>query len=243
MVGLALFVMFAFGAFAATSAFAEGKLLLNGEAILALLNIEASGELLLKDTKVTGPPEIVCAGIFDVDVEPGGVLGFVEALLTSTKELLEGATAGSDLIECKKDLKNLCSTPVDVEVLSLPGHVEIELMLVGTASVYLLIFLEEAEKTPHYIVHCKTILGEMEDLCEGLSSARLNNTAEDVLGYFNALAITEPFGAATETAACSLGGAASGVFESITKEGAELDVEASGGLIAPVGGGLLQVSE
>lgn len=239
--GLAFVAMFAFSAFTATSAFAVSKVLFNNAEIVALLNVEVTGELLLLDTNAAGEPDILCSGIFDGMIEAGGTLGFIEELLTLAKELLAGA-GGGDLIECTDD-KNACLNPVDVEVLNMPWHIEVLLDAGGQYLAHFLNGAEEAGKQPTYHIDCETVPFDLlvEDLCEGLSSARLVNSAEGLLGYFNRLALTEAFGAASELTSCSVGGAGTGELVSVNAAGE--DTEASGGLISPVGGGTLSVSE
>jgi hypothetical protein len=232
LIGLALFAVFAFSAVAASSAFAVSKILWNGAEITALLNIEIEGALLLGDLGRLG--SIVCEGIFDGMLEAGGELGFIEELLTLTKELLAGIEGG-DKLECSGPLGVTC----EVEVLEMPWHVEIVL----DGSVYLVDFLEEAGKIPTYHIRCP---GVSEDLCTGLSSARLNNTAEGLLGYFNGLALTEPWGAESEETNCTVGGAKTGFLESglLNAESNFVgDTELGGGVIRDTEGGTLTVSE
>jgi len=235
---LALFAVFAFSAVATTSAaFAEeSQILANGATILALLPLEVTGSLLLEDMNATGTPDILCSGAFDGMIEPGGTLGYVEEVLTSGKELLEGELGG-DLVECVDD-KNVCSSPVDVEALELPWHWQIILHepLPGVFA-WLLHFLnlleiEELKEVgvgvPTYHIDCNTLIGLVEDLCEGLSSARLwVDLMGHLRGSFNSLLLDESeWGAESEATDCIIGGMGQGLIESPEDE------ETSGGIFS-----------
>jgi len=212
IVVLGFFAVFAFGAFAATSAFAEeSQILANNEPILALLPIEITGEVLLEDMNSGVNSQILCSGIFDGMIEPGGTLVYIEHLLTLAGLLLEDSVLLIDLIECEKDPNNNCMNPVDVLVNLGTGkiwHVEIELNepLPGEGLLaYLAHFLNKEEielllesaevLEPEYTVDCiMPIIGLVEDTCSGLSSARLYM---DSLGHlrasFNSLELMEPW--------------------------------------------------
>lgn len=250
LIGLVVLAVFALSAVAVSSASAVSKLLLgsagSGTEITELTNIEIIGSLLLEDAGIVPKADVLCTGIFDGMVEPGGTLAYVEALLMENGELLADAE-GNDMVDCVDD-NGTCEGEVLVSVLSLPWHIEIEL---DNNLQYLAHFLNQKEieellevgvGEPHYVVDCNTFLGLIEDLCEGLSSARLINTAEGLLGYFNELALTETWGAASETTNCSVGGMNQGLVVSVTL-GNETDTEASGGLVQVAGGGALSVSE
>jgi hypothetical protein len=246
VLGLMLVAVFAFSAFAASSAFAVSKILFNGAEITANLGAEILGSLLLQDLNAPGTPDILCTGIFDGTIEAGGELGLVEALLMEGGELLnengELNGAGNDMIDCVSD-NGTCSGEVLVTVLNLPWHIEV--VLDATKEAFLADFLEEVGKIPTYDINCNTILGLIEDSCSGLSSARLQNTAGGLLGHFNALPLSsaDEWAAESEGTACSVGGAGQGDVQSVTLSAEPTeDLEEFGGLIEPVGGGTFSVS-
>src|SRR5580704_17479042 len=231
IIWLTLFAVFALGAFAVSPALASGELLLNGLKLTATqeIPIQISGELLLADTGASTEPAIVCSGIFDAH-SVGGSLMFVAEILT-----LAGVSEGN-LVLCKKQ-KTCEGEAIDVTALNLPWHIEIELMLVGGVSIYLVIYLNEEGKVPSYDIDCVVpLLGLEEDTCSGGSTGRLNNTSEGLLGYLNKLALTEEFGAESENFNCTVGGTGKGLVES------EPSTKAGGGLITSTSG-TLTVSE
>jgi hypothetical protein len=253
---LGLFAVFAFGAFAATSAFAEteGELLTEGLTMGATeeRELEATGELTLKDEGAAGKPTVDCSGIFKI-LTLGPLLFDIVALLMLNKELLTPlglpgtATDGEpDMIDCTS-LAVCESEPealgVLVTVLNLPWHVLIELMLdVNGNNVYLLDFKSNADNEAelvegagetNYTIDCLVpLIGLVENTCTGLSSLRLVNGAGGLESFFNQLALTEPTGAESELANCSVGGAKQGLIESV-----------GAGIITDVGGLALTVSE
>jgi len=199
VLALALVAVFAFAAISATSALAASELLGNA-ATISELAAQITGSLLLEDTKATGKPDVLCEGIFDV-LLVNGTLTFIEQVLMSNGELLaatvnnlEKAVEGDD-IECTDD-SSICSAPVLVVAVNLPWHVELELI----SELYKLHFLsgsEEAGKEPGYVVDCNSLLGLVEDICEGLVFAEMVAEAGGVEAKFNSI----------EEASCSQGGA------------------------------------
>jgi hypothetical protein len=208
---LALLSVFAVGGYVASAAFAESELLANGNVILASENllIEVKGELLLEDTGAPGKPDILCTGTFDL-LHETGTLAFINDVLDSNGELLAASlsnlagvsTAGDD-IECA-DMSGTCSGVVLVVALNLPWHLELELLAGDAEEPYMLDFLEEAGKQPEYAIDCNSLLGLVEDQCDGLVYAFLLDLgAGDVtVGFLP-----------TPEAGCKLGGAGSSVLE------------------------------
>jgi hypothetical protein len=243
---LTLVAVFAFSAFAASSAFAISKILFNGAEITANLGFEILGSVLLQDLNAPGTPDILCTMIYDGTIEAGGELGLVEAMLMEGGELLnengELNGAGNDMIDCVSD-NGTCSGEVLYTVLNLPWHIEVVLDV--TKEAFLGDILEEAGKIPTYDINCNTILGLVEDSCSGLSSFRLQNTAGGLLSHYNALPLSsaDEWAAESEAWACSVGGTGQGDVQSVTlgSEPTE-DLEEYGALIEPVGGGTFSVS-
>lgn len=225
MLALALVAVFAFGAITGSSAFAVSKLLFKTVEITEGLTAEVAGNLLLEDVKLEPKADVLCSGGFVIHFE-SGELGLVTEVLTLAKTLLPGAVENSDLVECES---SICFNPVDVEARNLPWHVEIELN--ATLNAYLVDFLEEAGKIPQYVVHCKTLIGEIEDRCEGLSAARAYLDSTSKLRFsFNQLSESEPWGAESPLTVCTQGGPESGLLESEDEAGNN-DTETAGGVI------------
>lgn len=204
IISFALFAILAVGAYMTSSAFAVSELLANGATISGDLPISITGTLLLEDEGAPGKPDIVCQGIFDGLFE-SGTLGFINEVLMSNGELLEAtikdltATVSGDDIECTS-ANGTCSGTVLVVALHLPWHLELELLADGS---WMLDFLEEAGKEPAYALDCSTIFGLVEDVCDGLVYATLDqNGVGDVLALF----------AVTKEGNCTLGGTASGAL-------------------------------
>jgi hypothetical protein len=223
VIWFALLAIFAFGAFSATSALAVPEILANGAKIAAGvdLHLELEGELLLSDVNAPAILDVECSGIFDGLVEAPGTLIFINEVLMLDKTLLAASGEGvlnlagteintGDDVECIEKA-NLCIPPVLVVALNLPWHVEIE--LTEPPDTYRANFLEEAGHEPEYYVDCKfRELGGVlvEDVCDGLVEARLENDAlsGDLLAAFE-----EGFG---PNGSCALGGAGSGRLLSLT---------------------------
>jgi hypothetical protein len=239
IVSLLVLAVCAFGAFTVSAAFAESKILFNEAEIVALLPFTIELSLLWEDMKALAgenQPDILCTMAIDGMIEPKGTLGYIEEVLTEGKELLAGEVG--DLIECVDD-KNLCSSPVDIEMINLPWHFEVQLDLSETLEIYLAHFLSLAEieelletgvGVPAFTIDCNSLLGLVLDTCEGLTSARLFNSAEGLLASFNTLLDSEKDGAESEEGNCTLGGLKQGLFVSITL-GNEEDTELSAGLV------------
>jgi len=206
VLGLALFAVFALSAVAASSALAVSKYLLNGAEITSTITTETESNsegLLLEDMNATGKPDILCSGFFDGTIAAGGVKDTIEAVLTLTKELLQGGhAANSDLIEC--EAHSTCTNPVDVEAINLPWATEV--VLSGTTFVDLI--FSSGAGTPGYIVDCNTIIGLVEDTCTGNTGAILANATGGVLGEFS-----ESNEAITVPANCTQGGEKQGLLQ------------------------------
>ncbi|MGH9770240.1 MAG: hypothetical protein ACRD4Q_00835 [Candidatus Acidiferrales bacterium] len=201
-IGLAVFAVFAFSAVVSSSALAASAYLLNGAEIKELIFTEATGELLLEDTGIFGKPDVLCSGIFDGMIEPGGVIDEIESVLELNKELLEGP-GGTDLIEC--EAHSTCTNPVDVIAINLPWATEV--MLTAGGLWYDLINAHAGGGLPGYTIDCNSIIGLIEDTCTGNTSNQLVNEAGGLLGEFfenETEGISPPGG-------CTQGGAGTGL--------------------------------
>lgn len=195
---LSLTAALAFGAMTVSSAFGASAVLLNGAVPSALFGVEMTGEFLFEDMKE--PPDILCSGIFDMDIEAGGVTGAIESFLTLTKELLE-VVGGGDLVECEEHgTSKLCSNPVDVVTVGLPWP--FETMLTAGGLWYLLINPHAGGPGPGIILDCNSILGLIEDTCSGPTGAQLINGVSGLeMSFLEANEEITPAGN------CTLGGA------------------------------------
>jgi hypothetical protein len=207
VLGVALFAALALSAVASSSAFAVSKVLLNNAEITTKIpfSVESdAGNLLLEDMGATGKPDILCSGFFDGTIEPGGVLAFLEGVLTLTGE------NKANSISCVSD-NGTCEGAVIVTALNLPWHLEVVLATIGGVEHYLLHFLsgtEEANKMPAYSVDCLVFGLLFEDVCQGLTFADLteNSTEGDLLGVFSENTAITPAGN------CSEGGVEQGLL-------------------------------
>jgi hypothetical protein len=82
VVGLAMFAVFAFGAIAASSAFAEDRWLIDEVAVSTLTSVQTSGTLLFTDLKapIVGESGIECSFTLDGTVGPAGEDEITEVL-------------------------------------------------------------------------------------------------------------------------------------------------------------------
>lgn|GEM_PF-2326254 len=222
--GLALAAVCASFAIVAAPAFAEDEWLAKGAAILAQLAAETPMELTLISLEKAGGAvleEILCSLIFDGQVGPKSE-GVIEDILSLSGEVVGelGMTnekaldctvvnsVGSSPIACKLNtLVELWTNNLNLE-LSLTWRTQIELM--GAEPLFLNhIFGGGVEKEVGYTFKCELNSGiPIEELCEGLISAALENTLEGVRMAFN---WENPIG--TETGTCSLLGAATGAMK------------------------------
>jgi|ERR1700722_7169284 len=204
IVGLTLVAVFACSAFAVTSSFAAGKILLNGGAVPAggiPFSITESVEM--EDMKSVGPPTILCSGTSVGTIAAGGATGSIIEFLTLAGEALEVGTGKKEyLVECE-DMKSICSNPVDVTAINLPWSGEVEKMAAGPEE-YLLVGLDVAGKDPGYSINCNSILGLVSDTCTAEAAGAqgvLKNETGGLLAEGSSNETTSPPGT------CSVGGA------------------------------------
>src|ERR1700722_1246401 len=197
IVGLTLVAVFACSAFAVTSSFAAGKILLNGGAVPAggiPFSITESVEM--EDMKSVGPPTILCSGTSVGTIAAGGATGSIIEFLTLAGEALEVGTGKKEyLVECE-DMKSICSNPVDVVAGNMPWSVEIEKMAAG-AEEYLLTILNIKGKVPAYTLDCNSILGLISDTCTAPAvgeQAVMKNEVGGLLAEFSNNETTTPPG-------------------------------------------------
>jgi len=209
IVGLAVFAVLAFGVLSVASATAAPKLLLNGLNTTELKTAEITGELLLEDQgqKV----DILCSGIFDIDVAAGGELFEITEVLMLNKELLAetvtalGASVTGDMVECEL-MEGPCigsgAEAILVTAINLPWNVDV-LLIESGGNLYRGDILPNAGGDgAGYVVDCETILGLVTDECEieGETGTVLANEGAGLLAEFSELAEI------TKHGNCSLGG-------------------------------------
>ena len=213
--GLAVFAVLAFGALSVASATAAPKLLLNGANTTEFKTGEITGELLLEDA--TEKVDLLCSGIFDIDVAMGGELFEIAEVLMLSKILLAevvtvlGASKEGDMIECES-MEGPCEgtgpEAILVTAINLPWNVDV-LLIESGGNLYRGDILPNAGGDgAGYVVDCETILGLMIDTCEieGETGTVLANEAGGLLWEFSESAEISKHGN------CSLGGNGSGVI-------------------------------
>jgi hypothetical protein len=189
-----------------SSAFAlEPEWLFKGEVINTAKTTTTSGELLLEDMTASGKPNIICNVLFEGTTGPGRTDS-----ITKIKD-----SEGKTPLKCT-DAAKICNTPAEVTPIHLPWLTEL-LLVDGT---FRNDITNSGAGEPGYKLDCNSILGLVEDQCEGTTSSEATNATEGVEETFN----TE-----TETLNCTQGGAKEGLIE--------------GKLLATTTGGTLTVSQ
>lgn len=202
--GLALLSVFAFGAIAASAAFAEHEWLFNGGPVTSELTVlsetEEVGGLLLEDMKggLFGEGiDVLCSGLDEGTVGPGG-----KDLVTKIFDL-EGRESPPNEIICES-MSASCGAPVEVLPVNLPWSTE--LFLNGLGEFRDLVGPGNGGE-PGWSVTCHTSIGPVTDTCTGHTNVAVSNTTEgDVL-------ITFDSGKPEETATCTRGGEKQGLVE------------------------------
>jgi len=232
ILGIALVAVFAFGAVLAASAsavtFLLAEWLVGGQAVTTELTTEATGELLLEDTKVPllGKAVVLCSGIFDGWVGPNS-LDWVSEVLTLAKVATSTTALTGTAVECTN--QENCEEPL-LWAVNLGWETEVELMIDGTETFFVELLTGHAGGAggPGYEIECmKSIIGAITDECtagEAISQLTLNGT--ELLGNFST-AFSEL--ASVKLGNCTLGGTETGVVE-------------GGGTVVLTGGGELTAS-
>jgi hypothetical protein len=217
IVGVSLVAMFAFLAVGAASAFAEGEWLANGEKIMVALAADTSGALHLINLKSAGGAvlvEVECNGLFEGTVGPGAADSVTDLINLSNETIGGLGDTNEKKLNCTvtataKELGDCTATGELAEVL--PTNLNLELGTTWTTTVELMtgtpmVYLDLFPATSGYEVKCKTSLGELENKCEGATSAFLENmeTEKGVLGNFTS---------ESEPTSCNLTGTNTGTLE------------------------------
>jgi hypothetical protein len=205
ILGIQLFAVLALSIVVVSSAFAGKGWLVDGNPISeseGALATETEEEIGLTDLGATGPPEVLCKDILDGTVGPE-VRDETTEVLNTAKEKI-GTNKTGLALSCT-DGKSICSSPVEVWPDNLPWLTELEGM---EAEAHILdhLFGSGAGKEPGYTIDCKTIIGLIEDTCEGLTSTKAESTTEKyVLETFSEVA-----GIETQKVHCTIGGEGTG---------------------------------
>ena len=218
VVGFAMFAVLAFSVLSVATASAT-QFLISGEPVLASTLVFVEGELLLEDMGAAGSPDVLCSGVFDVDIvnsELAEILALLDletlALLTPTGAVGTETDGLADMIDCAG--QKTCEGSENLVTFStFPWHIDLELMAGAGKLEFLLHFLTVAEAgSPYgelgYTWICKTFIGNVEDTCTGLTSAMMENmpTEKDALAIFSSEA-------ESEAGICTVGGAGQQLFE------------------------------
>jgi len=234
--GITLIAVFAFSVVAA--AMASGAIvtllaewLVGGTAVTETLSVEASGELLLEDTKVAAlggaKVAVLCSGILDGTIGVNGVDEVKELLSLAGAAISLTALSGTALL-CAGQT-NCEAASAKVWALNLPWQTLLELVEQTGFTGFADLILSGTGGNPGWYVEC-TVLGiKAEDDCTvAQGAAEAKNPAEGNVETIFSEAFTElvELKLATCTGAT---GAETGIVEGIGKE-------------AVVGGGTLTVS-
>jgi hypothetical protein len=212
VLGLALFAVFAFSAFAAASAFAVSEWLFNGAPIGvgAELATDTEGTLVLDVLNEAGTVlvnEIDCSSLFEGTVGAGSLdlvldvfsllpgnelIEELEPLVGTEGKSLSCETLfdnGGELGEaCKLSTEAGSETLLWVENLSLAGGLTWESLVELDAATFLDHFVSVA-----FELRCVLLAGvTLNSLCEGLTSGLLENVAPNVLLEFGEGPASEP---------------------------------------------------
>lgn len=187
--GLALFAMFAFGAMAAASAFAADEWLFNGSPITVELPTNTEGTLTLDVLNLEGVlvNAINCSGLFEGTVGPGAI-DLVLDLFSLTGALI-GELGGTSL-DCETVSNPTgMACPVGGETLLWVDELSLTLGLTWETLVELMATAPEFLLRFHHVAfELLCFLGgvtNLEALCEGVTSGKLENVAAGVLLEFN----------------------------------------------------------
>ncbi len=155
---------------------AAGELLSNGAGISGKLSVVFTGEaLLLEDMGIPAGmrPDVLCSVLMEGETATNGELVEIDIVLD-----LEEKTP----LKCTDDA-GICTT-VTVTALNLPWDLTFELMAV--APTMLIIY-----SAFNFTINCTTIIGKVEDTCEGKVTEEGINEAEGLLTEFGTVELEE----------------------------------------------------
>ena len=164
ILGLAFVGVLSLGAVPA----AADHFLLAGASISHEVPLVATGGLSVEAVGALGHTGASCAGRAALSVRPPAQV--LELLSVKSR-------AGRPPIRCV-DRDSVCLAPVELRAINLPWYLDLDLRIIAPRSI--LVFLPVPGKTPGYSLRCLTILGLIEDRCEGRTVAVLANGAAGV---------------------------------------------------------------
>ncbi len=210
---LVLWAVYSASAFAAPISLLAEWLFNNG-AIANEFTTERVGTILLEDTKTPlGASAVICTGVLAGTIDVDG-LGTISDVLNVSSELIGAPLVGLAL-ECVEE--NVCEESL-VWPVAMPWSTLAELMEDGTEKFFVDLIAEGPSKNgePGWEVECmKTILKPV-DQCSGPEAVMQFSLENTLLLAGFSEAFTELAGIKLLT--CSLGGAETGVIESIPSE-------------------------
>ncbi len=171
MLGAAFVAVLALGAVAAAGASAL-EWLLNGKPITAKTAVKSTGELLLKDDKEK--IAVKCSGHDEGSVSPEGK-DEITSITGLSGELNAPCTVEEGSL-CESATAMAVNLPWATELVTVEGAIR---DLITTAN-------------SGWAVTCKTIIGEVTDTCEGMTSTGMDNVTEGVLALFDAISRENP---------------------------------------------------
>jgi hypothetical protein len=198
----------------AAAAFAEGEWLANGEAITSALTVDTLGTFNLINLKSAGGivlVEVECSGLFEGTVGPAGAGSVTDLISLSGETIGDLGDTNEKKLNCTvvataKELGDCTATGELAEVL--PTNLNLELGTTWTTALESMesTYLDKFPATSGYEVSCKTSLGTLENKCEGVTSAFLQNIESEkgVLGVFDQ---------ESEASNCTLTGEKTGTIE------------------------------
>src|ERR1700683_4363024 len=230
ILGIALVAVFAFGAVLAASAsaatFLLAEWLVGGAAVTTELTTEATGELLLEDTKVPllGKAVVLCSGIFDGWVGPNS-LGWISEVLTLAGAAVSNTVLSGQALECTGQTSCETNTVVLVWPIGLPSETEVELLEQTGGPLF---EVSTVKNQGFYISSCLVLGISAEDECTSTGGA----VAELTLSGTSLVATAS-------TAIVELNG---GELGTCKNGGSETSVTEGSGTYAVSGGGELTAS-
>jgi hypothetical protein len=233
LLGATMLMLFVFSALFAVSAsaavFLLAEWLVTGNTVTTELLVEATGELLLEDTKVPllGKAVILCSGIGDGWVGPSSLSWDSEVLTLSGAATSTTVLTGT-AIECTN--QENCEEPL-LWATNLGYEGEVELMEDGGTFFALVTLSHSGGNAPGFEIECmKSIIGAITDECSIAESVNELTLAGTTLLANDSEAFTELAG--FKLGNCSLGGSESAVLEGggavVLNEGSELTASSEG---------------
>ncbi|HEX4115895.1 MAG TPA: hypothetical protein VHY18_08480 [Solirubrobacteraceae bacterium] len=214
LLGVAMVVLFAFGALTAMSASAANVYLLaewlvGGAAVTTELLVEILGELLLEDEKgaLGSPAMVLCSVILDGWVGPSS-LGWISEVLSLGGVAISNTPLSGTALECTGQTACETNTTVLVWPIGYPTETEVEL-LEQNGIFFAVLFLK---KLGYEITQCLVFGVSAEDECTavGNGAAELTLTGASLIESFSpAISVLNEF----QVANCTNGGERTGVIE------------------------------